>query len=153
MNYNDYPILDDEQYDFLKNKYLQQKNFNRDEAAFYIYSDLLTCHNACPMLITKLNKFLRASLNECQAKLKELIENFEATFNYKKNKIEIKEINLFNFLKKLVNLQKNLINWQKLEQKEYFIQLINNFLKEINEMLISTLSALENSNVPLFRFM
>ncbi len=153
MIYDDFPLLNDEQYELIKNKFIAEKNFNRNELAFYVYSDLLTCYNACPLLIVKLNKQIKESLNNCKSELAKIIENFEAVFNYKKDKIEIKEINLFNFLKKLANLQKNLINWQKFEQKEYYNQLIVNLLMQINEMLINLISALENSNVPLFRFM
>ncbi len=153
MEYNDYPILNDEEYKFLENKFNENISFNRDENIYYIFNDLLTLQNATPLLVAKSNQVLRQGLQMAEGELKKLVENFNSTFNFKINKNEIKEKNLFNFLKMLANLQKKLIFWHKFEQKEYFKQFSLNSLNTVNEILLGLVTALENSNIQLYRFM
>ena len=153
MEYNDFPILNDEEYKFLENKFSENISFNRDENIFYIFSDLSILFNATPLLIAKSNSFIREGLEMAKSELEKLVENFNSTFNLKINKNEIKEKNLFNFLKMLANLQKKLIFWHKFEQKEYFKQFSLNTINSVNEILLSLTTALENSNIQLYRFM
>ena len=153
MQYNDFPILNDEEYKFLQNKFCENISFDREEKTFLIFSNLNDLLNSATLLIAKSNKIVRESLINAKQKLEKLVENFNSTFNFKINKTEIKEKNLFNFLKNMVNLQKNLIFWHKFEQKEYFIQFSLNTLLDVNEILLTLTTALENSNITTYRFM
>ncbi len=153
MEYNDFPILNEEEYKFLENKFSENISFNRDEKVFSIFSNLIDLNNSASILIVQSNKILRESLIFAKNEFEKLIENFNSTFNFKINKNEIKEKNLFNFLKNIVNLQKNLIFWHKFEQKEYFKQFSLNTLSVTNEILLSLSKALENSNINTYRFM
>ena len=153
MEYNDFPILNDEEYKFLENKFKENVSFNREEKTFFIFNNLLALFNCCPMLIVKSNRNIKESLLKAKTEIEKLIENFNSTFNFKINKNEIKEINLFKFLKILANIQKNLIIWIKFEQKEYFKQFSINSLNCITEIVLDLAKALENSEIRLPRFM
>ena len=153
MEYNDFPILNEEEYKFLQNKFSEKVSFNREEKIVSIFSNLLDLFNSSPMLIAQSNQILKENLIFAKNEFEKLIENFNSTFNLKINKNEIKEKNIFNFLKTTINLQKNLINWHKFEQKEYFKQFSLNTLIAVNEILFHLISAIENSNVTLYKFM
>ena len=153
MEYNDFPILNEEEYKFLQNKFSENVSFNREEKIVSIFSNLLDLFNSSPMLIAQSNQILKENLIFAKNEFEKLIENFNSTFNLKINKNEIKEKNIFNFLKTTINLQKNLINWHKFEQKEYFKQFSFNTLIAVNEILFHLISAIENSNVTLYKFM
>ena len=56
MDYNDFPILTDEQYERMKNKFnfFLEKNFDRKQTTFKIYSILTECKNSLPFLAKNL---------------------------------------------------------------------------------------------------
>ena len=151
MNYNDFPVLNDEQYRQLQDKYNEQTDFDRNECCYSIYSELTACANSITLLFPQLNPQLIATLQEAKIKIEKSISNFEAVFNLSPKQIEIKEINLFNFLKNLTKIQKKLIKWLKNEQKEYFKQFILNLLENISSMLFDLLSAVESANLRIFK--
>lgn len=151
MEYNDFPILDDAQYKLMQDKFNEQFAFDRKETCFSVFLDLKNCSNSIPLLHSQLNAEISKQLNETKQKLDKAISNFEATFNLSAPKIEIRETNLFNFLKNLVKIQKKLANWLKFEQKEYFKQFIVNLLENISSCLYSLLNSLENANLRLFK--
>lgn len=151
MDYNDFPILDDGQYKLLLDKFNEQSSFNRKENSFSIYLDLHQCANSIPLLFQQVNSQIAAQLQIAKQNLDAAISNFEATFNPPRQNIEIKESNLFNFLKNLAKIQKKLTNWLKFEQKEYFKQFILNLLENISTILTNILSNLESANLRIFK--
>lgn len=153
MEYDDFPILNENEYAFLNDKFNEQKTFNRSENVYTIFCVLNESLNALPFLMQEVNPNLRQSLTAVQQELNKIKENFNAIFNFKENNKEIKQINLFNFLKNVVILQKNSINWQKFEQKEYFKQFSCNLIAKFNDILLQLMSGLENANIKLFKYM
>ena len=155
MDYNDFPILTDEQYKQMQNKFnfFLEKNFDRKQTTFKIYSILTECKNSLPFINEKVNLHIKESLNFALNKLNKMASNFEATFNFSSQKIEVNATNLFSFLKKLSNLLKIFIFWLNNEQKEYFKQFSINAAAELTEVLFNILSALENSKIDLYKFM
>ena len=155
MDYDDFPILTDEQYRQMQNKFnfFLEKDFDRKQNVFQIYSFLNECKNLIPFLTEKVNSKIMESLNLALSKLNKTISNFEATFNFSNQKIEINEPNLFAFLKKLCLTQKLFVFWLKNEQKEYFKQFALNAAADLIELQFNILSALEQSKIDLFKFM
>ncbi len=153
MNYNDFPILNENEYKFLENKYNNKKYFNREENIYIIFSMLNDCINAAPFLLLEVNAPIKDCLIDVKAQLEKINENLTAIFNFKENKKEIKKINLFNFLKNIAILQKNIINWHKNEQKEYFKQFSYGLIETLNDIFLRLTTQLEIANFRLFKFM
>ena len=155
MDYDDFPILTDEQYRQMQNKFnfFLEKDFDRKQNVFQIYSFLNECKNLIPFLTEKVNSKIMESLNLALSKLNKTISNFEATFNFSNQKIENNEPKLFAFLKKLCLTQKLFVFWLKNEQKEYFKQFALNAAADLIELQFNILSALEQSKIDLFKFM
>lgn len=151
MNYNDYPILEEEQYKFLQEKFSESFAFDRKESTFLIYSALQECANACPQLYPKVNKALADCLKQCKGELDKAISNLEATFNLHTNNTEIKETNLFGFLTKISKTLLQINLWQQKEQKEYFklfaLQLSNGLINAMHQILLS----LQTCNIQLYK--
>ncbi len=153
MEYNDFPILDDARYKLMQDKFNEQFAFDRKQNVFFIYSNLCECNLACPLLYNKLNKTLCDCLKQSKPKVELAISNLEATFNLHQNKTEIKEMNLFAFLTKLTNILKQINFWQQKEQKEYFRHFALQLSADLTEVLFDILSALQNCNIQLFKYL
>ena len=152
MNYNDFPILDDNAYQFLKEQY-NTHEFSRDVCVDKIFFNLHECKSCCLGLADKLNLKLTQAIKACIEELDKILNNLDATFNFNKPAHEIKEINIFSLLNKLVVTASNFNLWQAEEEKEYFKQLANNNLKNLLKIIENIINALENSNFYLFKHM
>lgn len=151
MNYNDYPILSDEQYKLMQDKFNEQNYFDRKENSYSIYLNLKECTNSITFLYQKVNAQICEQLKIAKQSLEKATSNFEATFNLPNKQAAVKETNLFNLLKNLAKIQKKLANWLKFEQKEYFRQFILNLLEDVSNILFGLLNAVENSEIRLFK--
>lgn len=153
MIYNDFPILNDEQYKIMQDKFNEHSSFNRKEIVYAIYNKLIICNTSCVFLSEKVNKHIRESLNNCKCEFEKTISNLEATFNLKNNKNELKELNFFKFLKILVEITKNLTFWHEKEEKEYFKKFSLNISISLINLILDLTSALEKSNITMYKFM
>ena len=153
MEYNDFPILDNSQYKLMQDKFNEQFSFDRKETVFIIYSSLTECNFTCTLLYAKLNKTICESLKQSNEKLELAISNLEATFNLHLNKTEVKEMSIFGFLCKLTNCLKQINLWQQKEQKEYFKHFALQLSADLTAVLSNILSAIEKSNIQLYKYL
>ena len=152
MEYNDFPILDDAKYKLMQDKFNEQFAFNRKENVFLIYLELNQCVNSIPLLFSQVNSQICEQLKLAKQNLDKLISNFEATFNLPQQTKEIRQTTLFNLLKNIAKIEKNLINWLRQEQKEYFKQFALNAIEEIFNNLTNLLNAVDAANLKLFKY-
>ncbi len=154
MDYNDFPILTDEQYNFLQTKFENFSSpFNRKETVLKFFNELIECKMSLPFIKEQTNYIIKKSLNAALKKFESIISNLNATFNFSINTSATKEINIFCLLKKISNLIKINVFWANLEQKEYFKHYSLKILNELSIILYDILSALQNSQINIFKFM
>ena len=156
MNYNDFPILNDDTYNYLKNKYNELNNeheFDRVTSITKICFYLNECMGSCKSLKNKLNVKLRNSIEFASDEINKIISSLNETFNINLNSNTIKEFNLFTFLKYLTYAIELFINWSYKEEKEYYKKVCNNCLNSLIESLKRIMEALENSNISLYKYM
>ncbi len=154
MEYNDFPILNDDEYKLLQDKYNNLLPFDRLQCVNLIYSSCVMCEDCCYTVSAIVNPTIRQSVKQCLGELNKISSNLLSTFNLKPALThELKSVNLFNFLKKLINLLKNLQNWCKNEEKEYFKSLAFKSSVAVMDATANILSAIENSNVPIYKHM
>lgn len=152
MEYNDYPILTDEQYKLLNEQFLATPN-TRKENVFKIFCAIAELINATPILQTKVNLNIFNSLAFAEKEMQKCLSNLKANFNLELNKKEVADINIFVFLKKLAKIMQNLILWQQTEQKEYYKQFALSLNCCLNNVNLNLISALASSNINLHKFM
>ena len=152
MEYNDFPILDDARYKLMQDKFNEQFAFDRKENVFLIYLELNRCSDEIPLLFSQVNTQICEQLKLAKQNLDKLISNFEATFNLTRQTKEIRQTTLFNLLKNMAKVEKNLINWLQQEQKEYFKQFVLKSIEEIANNLINLLDAVDSANLKIFKY-
>lgn len=156
MNYNDFPILNDDTYNYLKNKYSElnsEQTFDRVTSINKICFYLNECTGSCKSLKNKLNVKLRNSIEFASDEINKIISSLNETFNINLNSNVIKEFNLFTFLKYLTYAIELFINWSYKEEKEYYKKVCNNCLNSLIECVKKIMEALENSNISLYKYM
>ena len=156
MNYNDFPILNDDTYNYLKNKYSElnsEQTFDRVTSINKICFYLNECTGSCKSLKNKLNVKLRNSIEFASDEINKIISSLNETFNINLNSNVIKEFNLFTYLKYLTYAIELFINWSYKEEKEYYKKVCNNCLNSLIECVKKIMEALENSNISLYKYM
>lgn len=153
MEYNDFKILSNEQYDMLNKQYVINENIEMD-ILNNLFLNFDQCKSFCFGLSNKVNKQIQQALNNARQEYDKLINNLNLTFNITAHTPQtIQSFNLFSFAKKVVE---GLI----LVQQLCFVSAnkkISNFVcattKTILEILSNLFSALEKSNIHLFKYM
>ena len=151
MIYNDFQILNDNSYKKLANAY----NTNKSIGNFHVevYKKLLFCSECLCINKPQINNKILLSLNYSITVIEQILENFKCIFNLKNLKqTEIKEINLFEYVLHLINIVEYLNIWQNEEKNNYY----KNFIfKTINELILTLkniFSALNKSNIKIYKF-
>lgn len=154
MNYNDFPILSNEQYDLLQQNYSNYKT-DRNTYINRILAGLHECKFTC-LNIKDCNKNITLSISNTLSTIDLIINNLSnltnAPVSYE-NTVKISNFNVFKFLGKLLNCLNLFHNWQNDESKDYFKNLANTYFLDLSKCLSNIISALEQSNVRLYKYM
>ncbi len=150
--YNDFPILNDETYSLMSSAFSRQFK-NRNDFLKQIFSSLNHIYNMCLIKGKNLNKKICESLNDANKELEKLIYNFKSTFSLNIDCIEIKEFNLFAFLKEIFNTLNLIFEWIKIEEKEYYKTFAINSAKSLSTIGSTLSTAIANSNIIFFKHM
>lgn len=153
MEYNDFQILSNEQYDMLNKQYLNNENIEMD-ILNNLFLNFDQCKSFCFGLSNKVNKQIQHSLAYARQEYDKLINNLNQTFSISAHTPQtIQTFNLFSFAKKVVEgltLIQQLCNVSATKK-------ITNFVcsttKTILNILNNLFSALEKSNIYLFKYM
>ena len=151
MNYNDYPILDENAYEFIKEKYSKLMPFNRDELTTKLLNKLEECKSIC-LGLNNINFKLKKVVADCYNNLSSFSGSLQNLFN-KTIKCEIKEFNIFSLLLNLVECSIITNQWYNHEEKEYYKNLANNLLQQLQSNTKTILETLLYSNVFTFKHM
>ncbi len=152
MKFNDFPILSDNDYLVLNSKYTQQTN--RKSHIFTIYMELKNLHSSCFELKDKFNANVSNTIEQTRNCVLKLSNNLSELFNLDPNQnTQIKNFNIFYFMKKITKLISLYSEWITYEDKEYFKQTAQKSIKELSHCLSNILNALELSNIYIFKHM
>ena len=153
MNFNTFPLVTNDELQILKNNFSYQQIRDRKESIKDAYFSVQKCKSLLLGQNTKFNNKIQSSLNETNHCLDSIIENFNSTFNPPKTIINITNFNLFGFIKNLLDAISKLNNWCNDENKEHYKNIAISSAKNLIKCSKEILSALENSNIRLFKFM
>lgn len=154
MDYNDFPILDDDKYQLIQSQYENFLPFNRKDNVNKIYLLLEECRHLCFGLTKQYNANINRSIFNTLHELERVMDNFNSTFSIKLDyKKQISEFNLFQFLKKLIECVKEISLWNLKEDKVYYKKFSHDNHIIILNCVYNLVSVLENSNIRIFKFM
>ena len=154
MRYDDFPILDSNEYSFISEQYKATQPFNRKALSFEICQELTTCINSCCAIENLYNTKIRQAINETKQILNKQLSNFSSLFNIQTTKVQnISSFNIFTFIKKINNIISLLSDWLSGEEKEYYKKLSKKSILELLEVINKIYSALEESNIYFFKHM
>ncbi len=151
--YNDFPILSNEEYFALAQKFSQQKIYNREQAVIKTFFALSECKNLSFSLTEKLNIKISTALKDANKNIETCINNLLTAFEFdSKPAQEIKEFNIFAYLNKLNLSAGCMFEVYVNEQKEYHKKIASANIKLIVDTIQMILSALESSTIKFFKF-
>lgn len=154
MTYNDFPILDDQHYALLNSHYSNKQDFNRVNTAHKLFTELFNTKTVCSAIPANFNTKIKLALNDCYLTLNKLTENISTTFNIDPPSIKsIKSCSIFTLIKKLLSLLKLFNEWQTNEIKEYYKNIATKSLDELFCEADKLLTAINESNVYIFKHM
>ncbi len=152
MNYDDFPLLKNNDYEILSQHYSELKQ-DKKTIIYLICSELICCANSCPSISNSLNHKSQIALNESRHLFEKLANNLTNLFNLSIENKTMKEINLFSFMKKTTSILQNFLKWANQENKEYYKKHALQAANELAQQLNLLLSCLENSNIFMFKYM
>ena len=153
MKYNDFPILSDDTYDYLKNRYKNEMFIDRESSINKVCYYLNECVGSCKALKSKLNIKLSQAITFADSEINKIISSLNETFDIHVSANSIKEFNLFTFLKRLINSIEILKSLEYKEEKEYYKKVYNICLNSLIESVKKIVEALETSNIRHYKFM
>ncbi len=155
MIYNDFKILDDEQYKILSEQYSTHTPVRtQTELANAIFVHLDECKSYCFGLHKNVNKRVCAVLKKAKDELERLIGNINSVFKITATKAAIvNEFNLFEFAKKLIKTIELTDELFDLSSDANHVKFINTTIKTISQLAQELFEALEQSNIQMFKYM
>lgn len=153
MNYNDFPILTNLDYELI-NKQYSNETFDRKNQLTKICQNLDLCRQVCFEIEHFHNIKVKTSLQNTFSTTTKLLDNLTCTFNIsisKKN--EIFKTTIFSLLKILSEIISLFSIWLKNEKKEYYMSMCLKTQQELSACLNNILNSLEESNILTFKHM
>lgn len=153
MNYNDFQILSNEEYEIINNHFLQTQKHDRKTLLNEICLTIVNCRNSCHNFYNNVGLKLKTALNECLAILSKIYENYSTTFNIEIKSNEIKNISLFSFVNNIISAIHLNTNWILIEEKEYYKNLGKKTNIELFDIVNKLLKSLNESSFYFFKHM
>ena len=153
MNYDDFPILNDEAYDFLKDKFNEAGEFNRNVNVNKLFAGVVSCRSQILGAKEDENKEIKIALKFVENELNKIEQNLEENFNIYAEKKQVKTLNVFSLLKDLVAATRLVSEWCRMEKKEYLKNLAHITLNSLLNCGEEIVSAINKCNIKIFRFM
>ena len=153
MDYKDFQILSDDEYNTINTHMSESKTFDRPTATHQIFIELLFCQNAEFNQIKKFNGKVTRTLNNSKTILNKTVDNFQSLFNYNEFNKHIHSISIFDYISKLISLNEKLIKWSIVEKKEYYKSFAQKTSFEILNLAKEIVEAINMSNIYFFKFM
>jgi hypothetical protein len=152
MNYDDFPILNNEAYNLINAEYTKQNTCNRNQHIYKIFTLISKCESfSIPKSLNIKIKTIINNLLKILGNIKENLKTIENNANFSlKNTINF---NLFEFLNIFLNILLEFILWKSTEHKDYILSIITNGELSIARELISSIEVLKSLNITIFTYM
>ena len=153
MNYLDFPILTDSEYNLL-NEHYNKTTFERKKIIAQICHELNLQQTFCIDKKSRYNSNTTKNIEQAIVVCSKLYNNFSSQFNIQSTKISsVSNLSVFAFLKKINKTSSLLTMWMENETKEYYKSLA---IKSLNELISSSsqiLQSLDDSYLHFFKHM
>ena len=157
MTYNDFPILNNNEYKILNEQYEQwskHSKSDRKSQILKICNELNNSISFCLQLKSKHNLKIRTSIEQTRQSLINLLDNICCCFNISlSHQNQLTNYNLFSFLKQQNHLLRLFNDWQNFEEKEYYKTIIQKSIIIILDCNSNLITSLEESNINFFKYM
>lgn len=153
MKYEDFPILNNNQYEELDFLY-KNSNINKQITYNRIFNKLNQVINSSLTLTENVNPLLRNIITQNNIILNQILKNISANFAIKTNNTTtIKQFSLFDYMFSLNSLLEELLILSTQEEKTYYKTFLLNTQKAILNCLNNIILTLAKSNIILFKHM
>ncbi len=153
MNYNDFPILNNDEYELINQQFSSNLPFERKFHLLQICKEINLCSSSCFVISSQYNQKIIHTLSATNKTLTKLFDNLTSLFNLNNKATTIENFSIFTFIKKLINLNNLFQDWIANEKKEYYIAIAQKSIKEINSCVTDICSALDESNLHFYKHM
>ncbi len=151
MNYDDFPILTNSDYELLKEKFFFPKKDRKAEIEKVC--DQLRSLSSCNVTTIKLNAKVVNSLTSLKRLSSKLENTFSSLFSLHTSNNEILSISLFGFIKQFLECIRLLSCLAESEDKPYYRKIFISSSREILLEVSNIISSLEDSTIKFFKHM
>lgn len=154
MMYEDFKILNDDQYNLISEQLQNQKICSQAEIANKLFLTLDQCKSFCFGLNNQVNKRIQNALLYARNQLDKLINNVNISFNIDAHSTQIvTDLNIFAFAKKLIEAVQTVEELLLQPNSEKFFHFSLSTTSTLLDIINQLFDALENSNIHLFKHM
>lgn len=154
MNYSDFQILSNDEYELMKTQYLTQRNFDRAETIAFVFQKLSFCKNMLTCINKNLNLKIKLSLEESNENINNILNNLETLFSFSKSKEKTcQQFNIFLLINNLLETTKIFINWSENENKEIIKSFTKKTTNTLIEIILNITKNLETSYFKFYKYM
>ena len=154
MLYNDYQVLNDDEYQIINLHYQQTEPQTQSEIVNKLFVNFDQCKSYCFGLNSCVNKRIQAVLNNAKAEFEKLISNINTSFklNAKTTKV-VSTFSVFDFANKLIEGIKLAQEFLNLATDPKFTDFAKQTTKTILDIANQLFDALSSSNIQMFKHM
>ncbi len=153
MKYDDFPILDNTQYETINKHFTNNITSNRKDLLINICQELNNCAVTCTKLFTDHNTKIKQALTTTNSILLKLFNNLTSLFSLNPINTFVSNSNIFNLLKRITKILSLVHTWEQTEEKTYYLSIANKTIIDILECFNLILNSLEISNIKFYKHM
>ena len=153
MEFNDYPILTDDQYNLMRQEYQSSLFFDRKNIAHKLFYILNDCNNMFYSINIKFNLKTTNAITNLNKEISKICESLAINFNIENSVSQVKDFNLFKYLRNISLAMNELIIWLTHEEKEFYKKTIQSFFSLLLEKENELFLKLEQSNIQFYKHM
>ena len=148
MNYNDFPILNNEDYLLINSHYENKVPFDRKKNLYKIISTISLAKTICCNLANKYNSQIQKEIANIFTTFTKLEDNLISIFNLSDStQHTTRSFNIFSLQKSTAEIIELILNWNQHEPKQYYKTISHNFTCELLTSLNKLILSMEKSKI------
>jgi len=153
MDYNDFPILNNSDYENINKQYQAKMEFDKKHTLYNISHELQQTIQSAINLAKSTNKQINHQLENLINIATKQKNNISTIFNTSQNENQSVDESLFNLLKRVLKIISLYLLWGQNEEKIYYKSLSTKSINELIAISSNILSSLNLSQFYFFKFM
>ena len=149
-NYNDFPILNNDQYKALNEAY-KSATQPQDTKISSIFNLVSFCINSC--LTVNTNYKLSTKLIECKNRLTDILHTFTLLYPNQNSNENKNSSNIFLLLSSLTKLTQLIMQLYRDEKRKYYQKTQYNISKNLLDIILEIQETLSSLNITFYKFM